>query len=372
MATSSTPKFEASRLTVARYRNGLTKAALADKVGVTLRMISLYEAGDKTPSPETLAKLAKVLGYPAAFFLRGIVDIPATEATSFRSLAKRSGLERQSALAAGALAFEFSDWIAERFNLPIVDVPDLGGMEPEAAGNLVRSQWGLATKPIPNTIHLLESHGVRVFSISEPSDTIDAFSMWRGEIPFIFLNTRKSAERSRHDAMHELGHLVLHRHGAPQGQVAEREADAFASATLLPRDPLLQAAVELPTLDELIRAKRHWRVSLASFVYRLHRIDAISDWHYHSLFAKLSHMGARRSEPEGIQRETSQVLEKVLAHLRRRNMSKADVASQLAIPYAELEGIVFGLVVSAVKGGGGSTIANTNPSSPRVRLSVVR
>src|SRR5260363_245495 len=80
---------------------------------------------------------------------------------------------------------------------------------------------------------------VRVFSLSLDTTDVDAFSLWRQRTPFIFLNTRKSAEHARFDAAHELGHLVLHRHGSPQGREAEKEADTFASAFLMPRATLL-------------------------------------------------------------------------------------------------------------------------------------
>jgi len=40
----------------------------------------------------------------------------------------------------------------------------------------------------------------------------------------------KIAERSRFDAAHELGHLILHRHTGSAHPRAESEADAFASA----------------------------------------------------------------------------------------------------------------------------------------------
>jgi IrrE N-terminal-like domain len=59
-----------------------------------------------------------------------------------------------------------------------------------------------------------------------------ALQLFAGE-PFVFLNTLKSGEHSRFDAA-ELGHLVLHRHAAPNGQEAEQDANAFASALLMP------------------------------------------------------------------------------------------------------------------------------------------
>ena len=84
-------------------------------------------------------------------------------------------------------------------------------------------------------IKLLESKGVRVFSLAENTKNVDAFSCWRNDVPYIFLNTFKSADRSRLDAAHELAHLVLHRHGGPrQGREAEIEANSFASSFLMP------------------------------------------------------------------------------------------------------------------------------------------
>lgn len=49
-------------------------------------------------------------------------------------------------------------------------------------------------------IHLLEKHGVKVFFLSENTADIDAFSFWKDNIPYIFLNTKKTGERSRFDA----------------------------------------------------------------------------------------------------------------------------------------------------------------------------
>jgi len=52
-----------------------------------------------------------------------------------------------------------------------------------------------------------------VCSLAEQCREVDAFSLWRHGSPFVFLNTQKTPEHSRFDVAHELGHLVLHRHG---------------------------------------------------------------------------------------------------------------------------------------------------------------
>lgn len=350
----SAPGFEPTRLTVARQRRRWNKSRLAREIGVTLRTISLYESGAKSPSVVTLALLSEKLGFPVDFFTRPQMDSPLADAASFRSQARRTGTERDAALAAGAIAFEFADWINGLFVLPEPSVPDLRGFEPETAARMLRSSWNLGERPIANTVHLLEAHGVRVFSMAEPGMTVDAYSVWRDDVPFIFLNTQKTAEHSRHDAMHELGHLVLHRHGAPHGQVAEREADAFASAFLLPREGVERESSAMPTLESLIPLKRFWKVSLASYVFRLHRLRIITDWHYRLLFTELSSLGHRRAEPQGVAREGSQVLEKVFQLLRGQRMSKASIAQEMRIPLSELDSLVFGLVVTSVQGSASS------------------
>lgn len=168
----------------------------------------------------------RALDFPRGFFFAEDVDELPAEAASFRSLSSMTARERDAALAAGAIAYLFNDWVAERFNLPSPDVPELrGDATPEAAAQVVRSNWGLGEQPISSMVKLLESKGVRVFSLCEDTKNVDAFSCWRGERPFIFLNTFKSTERSRFDAAHDLGHLVMHKHGAPQdsrGHAARR------------------------------------------------------------------------------------------------------------------------------------------------------
>ena len=160
---------------------------------------------------------------------------------------------------------------------PECKLTDFRGYSPEAAAAGVRSLWGLGERPIKNTIHLLEAHGIRVFSLAEDCKEVDAFSFWQDSTPFIFLNTFKSGERSRFDGMHELGHLLLHRHGGPDGRAAEHEADAFASAMLMSRGDVLAHAPRLATLPVLIQLKKRWCVSLAALNYRLHALGLTTD-----------------------------------------------------------------------------------------------
>ncbi|WGS50146.1 ImmA/IrrE family metallo-endopeptidase [Paraburkholderia sp. D15] len=223
---------------------------------------------------------------------------------------------------------------------------------PEAAAEAFRSHWGLGEQPVKNIIALLESKGVRVFSLAIDAKEVDAFSMWHGGKPFMFLNTYKSAEHCRFDAAHELGHLVLHRHGQTQGPELEREANAFASAFLMPRKSVLAHAPRVATLPGLVRAKHYWKVSVAALNYRLHALGMTSDWIYRTLCIQLAEAGYRTKEPESAAHEKSLTLEKVFKALRDEGTSKADVASALSIPLGEINALTFNLMLDILTGGG--------------------
>lgn len=348
---SDTESFNPTRLTLARKRRGLMMTALAKLINVEPRSISAYEKGEFGPEPDKLEKIAAVLNFPVTFFRGETLDEPTPDAASFRSLTRMTAGKRDSALGAGAIALTLNKWIEQRFELPSANLPDLSREgNPEAAAESLRRQWGLGELPIRNMVHFLESKGVRVYSLSIDAAEVDAFSMWREDTPFVFLNTKKSAERSRFDAAHELGHLVLHRHGSPQGQDAEREANAFASAFLMPRATVLAHAPRLATVDHLVQLKKYWTVSVAALAYRLHTVDVLTDWHYRMLCIEMTSRGYRDHEPEGVQRETSQILAKVFAALRDESVHKGDIAQDLRVSPEEIEQLVFGLAITGLTG----------------------
>jgi Zn-dependent peptidase ImmA (M78 family)/DNA-binding XRE family transcriptional regulator len=360
-------EFTPSRLTLARKRRGITKKELAAKADVSARSLFSYERGDAQPTPETVARLASALDFPGGFFSAPDQEEPSLDGTSFRALSRLPAGKRDQALGAAALALALDDWIQERFVLPEPSVPQLRGVDPETAAEVIRTEWNMGQRAIPNMVQLLEAHGIRVFSLAEEYAEVDAFSFWRNNAPFVFLNMKKSAERSRMDAAHELGHLVLHwRHESPRGREYEHEAEIFASAFLMPRGSVLAEAPRGANLDGIIAAKRRWKVSAAALTYRMHAVGLLSDWQYRAVFVDISRRGFRKAEPNEIPRESSQVLAKVFAALREEGMTKADVASVLSIPVAELEKLVFGLVIMPLQGGAQPAPPSAEP--PRLRL----
>lgn len=336
--------FNAKRLTIARKRRRLTAKDLAEKVGVSPVTITRLEKGLNEPDPATISGFADVLGFPKEFFFDSDIDELDKEAASFRSLKAMTAKERDAAISAGALAYLLSDWVAERFNLPDPDLIDLGHERhsPSSAARSLRQYWGLGEKPIGNMLRLLESKGIRILSLSENTKNVDAFSCWRNNIPYIFLNTFKTVEHSRFDAAHEVGHLVLHRHGGPKGRDAEKEADVFASTFLMPEADLISRVPFVRSIDQLIRAKKRWGVSVLALSYRLNKSGLISDWHHRRFCIQVNQWG-KHNEPEPMPREESVVWNTVLKDLWSDRVTKSHIAKELFIPLEELESLIYGL-----------------------------
>ncbi|WP_409478692.1 ImmA/IrrE family metallo-endopeptidase [Pseudobdellovibrio sp. HCB154] len=358
--------FNSTRLVLARKRRGLSKKHLSEAIGISDRILLSYEKGDAKPSEETLKLLVKELNFPEGFFFG--VDIPevAPQSASFRALTTLPAFKRDSALAAGELATLINEWMTARFNLPQASLPDLRGHDPESAAEALRAEWGLGQGPIKNMIHLLESRGVRVFSLPSRDAEVDAFCFWRSNVPFVLLNVTKSAERSRFDAAHELAHLVLHQHGKPQGRDAELEADRFASAFLMPKASVVALGNRFITLEQMIKIKRNWNVSVAALNHRLHSTGMLSEWLYRKFCIEISERGYRKAEPNGITQEIPQIFPKIFSALKDAGINRNDLSRDLNIHTDELSSLMFGLLMTAIPGGRASGSTKTPAANLRL------
>jgi Zn-dependent peptidase ImmA (M78 family)/lambda repressor-like predicted transcriptional regulator len=355
-----------SRLTVARRRRGWTLTKVSELTGLSTKSLSTYENGHQAPAPQTIGLLAHALGVTERFLVGDDLDEVPVEAVSFRALSKMTARTRDRGLASGRVALLINDWIEERFAIPAPDLPTLAGRNPEMAAQEVRARWGLGEQPVRNVVHLLEAHGVRVYSLSSTNADLDAFCLYWHRQPFVFLSTEKSAERSRFDAAHELGHLVMHGEDQmPHGPAAEQEANRFAAALLMPRAGVLTQGLRNATVDRILHAKRRWNVAAMAMAHRANELGLMTEWCYRTVCVNLSRMGYRRSEPGGIPRESSQLLTKVLQQLRTTGQGIPDIAFDLGLRPGEVQAHMFGLTPTVLEGGGHSR------SRSRASLSLV-
>lgn len=358
--------FSPSRLRHARERRGLTKTALARIAGISLRSLTEYELGQRVPPTDTATLLAQALQVPEGS-LYGVELEPLPVAiASFRALSKTSASRRDMALAVGRAVVEIDSWLSSEFDLPSPAVPtlELGHDDPEQAARVVRERWGLGEAPVSNMVHALEAHGVRVFSLPEEIAEVDGFSFWWNGTPYVLLNPRKSGERGRFDAAHELGHLVMHgQHDAPPGREAESAANRFAAAFLMPRSSVLASSLHHAPVDRILTERSRWQVSAAALTHRLRHLGLLTEWEYTNRMVTLSRLGFRSSEPGGIARETSQLLAKVLAVLRGEGITTAALAERLGMSPRDLQAYWFGLTPTVLPGG-----ARSSPASARLRV----
>jgi len=344
--------FNPTRLKFARKRRGFSAEALCGVLGITIKTLSNYENGRGEPPPAMLHKLTSVLQFPEEFFFADDISPIDDSAVSFRSLARMSAKVRDAVLHAGKIALDLSEWLDKRFETPPVVLPDLKDFTPEAAAEALRSTWMLGEKPIGNMVHLLESKGIRVFALTEDSMDMDACSFWKADRPFVFLNTKKSVEHSRFDAAHELGHLVLHKHGDPIGKSAEFQAHRFASAFLMTENSVRAYFRMCPTLDKIIEDKSLWKVSAAAYVRRLKDLSLITEWQYRSFSIELSKRGYMKKEPRPVpQRETSKLLPMLLQALREEGITRHSIAKDLNLYTKDVDALIFNLTILPLSGG---------------------
>lgn len=298
-STGTVVDFDGRRLSLARRLRRLQRTTLAGRTSVTAAAITQFERNSARPTNAVLAELAMALGVPAEFFRQGrpIEQVPAT-AAHFRSLRATPAIARDQALAFAEIALAVVD-VLEQY----VDLPDVSGfadpVDDEPADGQVaaiaartRSRLGVEPGPIPHMVRLLEAHGVIVLRLpQEIDDKVDAFSTEAGHRPLVLLSPAKDDRaRSRFDAAHELGHLVMHQDVRPGSKIIEHQAHQFAAEFLA---PTVELELDLPRKvdwEALLVAKKKWGISLAALVYRAHTIGL---WGEHSYRRANQHLAAQ-------------------------------------------------------------------------------
>ena len=355
--------FIPARLEMARAIRQMTATDLASAASISAPWISQIENVKKTPGPELVRELARVLNFPVEFFYRPVKSQPPSDAFHFRATSKLAKKDEATARSLSTLAIELSDWIEATYHSPAPAVPevqDLIGsddeLSPEQAAEAVRGAWGLGVAPVKNLLQLLESKGAKVYSAGGPLQAIDAFSFRHGATPVIFLNVHKSAERLRFDLAHELGHLVMHGGSlsVEPGKEKEQAANDFASSFLMPRSDVIGAIHgNNLMLEDVLTLKQRWRVSAMALNLRAHRLGVISEWTYSTLAKQLSMAGFRRGEPgSDLRAESSSLLTQVMSDMRSRGQGFSELARLLDVRAQDVQDLMLGIVTFAIQGDG--------------------
>ena len=308
-----TPGFIGQRLAQVREARALSGVALAELLQVDNTNISNYEKGRQSPTASVLDRMVNILKVPPAFFLR---PVPA-EGKDFwwRSLSSATKSARGRARARNMWLQEIISYLQEYLDFPTLNIPTfhlpddvhkISTNDIEDIATECRKFWRLGTGPIADTVLVLENNGVIVSRGELGAETLDAYSQAAqgSEHPVIFLGADKAtAVRSRHDASHELGHLLLHRHVDPAKlrhpiyfKLVEEQAHRFASAFNLPAQGFADQ-LWYPSLDAFLALKPHWKSSIAAMIVRCVQLDILSEEQARRMWIAMNRRGWRKQEP---------------------------------------------------------------------------
>ncbi|GLS27752.1 helix-turn-helix domain-containing protein [Marinibactrum halimedae] len=343
--------FNSERLTQVRKFLGITRNALASLVGVSPATISNWEKGTQAPENEKLSRLSEVVNFPESWFLKDIAS-HGEKPYFFRSQASTAKSARGVSQMRLDFLSEISGYLSKWLVWPKVNIPfieetnplNISDVEVEKMAAKCREVWGLGLGPINNVVLTLENAGV-IFTRNEigyvKMDGVSRWSETDGH-PYVLVAADKAnGIRSRFDAAHELGHLVLHRYvdgshlnSSSTYKEIERQADLFAGCFLMPSESFVNEVV-WPTLDNFLTLKRRWKCSIASMIMRCYQLGIIDDDTKLRLFKGISARGWRKGEPydDQVPFEMPRLLNRAVSMLvDNSHISKGELAFQLGLP----------------------------------------
>jgi len=353
-AAAVAPLVSANRLSYARDLKAWTQDEVAQRIpegtaraGLSAAALSQLERGRTRPSARTVLALAEVYGCPPEFFIDRSDDVD--PAGFFRSLRSAPARERRQHLARARLLHDFVGVVEDHIQLPVHDVPTIrlrqsDPLAVEAAADQIRQLWGIGPGPVDNVVRELERHGVVVVRLARFQNEVDAFSVRFAQRPVVVLGADKRVTaRSRFDAAHELGHLVLHVDEDAGTKLAESQAHEFAAAFLMPAAEIRDELPDRMDLRALMTLKVKWRVSIQSLLMRARTLGIMTPQRYVSSMKMISAKGWRTREP-GDERlgalEVPKLLRTAIDRLDDVGYSLQDICVEGALPLDEIKGIL--------------------------------
>lgn len=344
-----------------REAAGLTQEDAGRLVGVTRQTIAAWERGDRSPSVEQFARLARAFHVSLA----ALLGLESVESEAPRLLFRADDQSALSSELEVLLCHRAADY-AEVEKLA-GELPTLPESRPyddidheilEGIARELRDWLGVEDGPLGEVIHLLETRGIKV--IRHPlHEKVSGFSAFRDDWGgVVFVNELHPTERQYFTALHELGHLVLHRRdyaalpteaqvaagpGRPRKHPRERAADYVAAAVLLPEHVLRRELrwYRQRWLPEalLVELKYRYRVSTRTVLMRAADLGLISErqrgqqlGRLRTAYGPYDEPGERLPRPQGTHR-----LERlVMVALLKEAMTTSRAAEILGEPYLEV------------------------------------
>ncbi|MGY6657624.1 helix-turn-helix domain-containing protein [Amycolatopsis sp. TRM77291] len=340
------------RLRTLRDLLGLTQEQLENISGVKQSWISQVETAARDATEDGLRAIAEATDTPFGFFAVQPTTVP-LDSLRFRKRASASKVLTRRVRTFYAESYRINEALVAAEGYPAPPLPyataeDLSTEDIDELAAQTREALRLAPdKPIPHLTRALERSGVAVapFMLTDDPDEQPVagghfgVSYWGGvgEPALIGYFPGSQGDRERFTLAHEVGHLVLHTF-RPRAANAEREADRFAGALLMPRERAEENISERATLREYARLKATWGVSMQALIQRAYGLDLIGETRRRSLFVQLSSKGWRKQEPVNVGREAPLLLWTLLSRKFGARPYRP-AAESLAVPPTMLRSI---------------------------------
>lgn len=331
--------FNPEMLILARGARRLSQAELARESQTSQGDISKAENGNRVPSSEIVERWATALGFEPEFFSK--TPPPPASLTFYRKAATMPARDKAAVDANVRLRSLEIETLARSIDLPEPTIPTVTVTErmgPEEIAGHVRELWRLPRGPIRDLTTVVEDHGIIVAPIDFNADKVHGLSVSHLGPPILFVRRDDPVDRWRFTMAHELGHMVMHHHREMPTEDIEAEADAFASALLMPAADVRGSFRSSLRIEDLAQLKMVWRVSMQSLLMRAKALGRITESHSKRLWQQLSARGYRLSEPVALAHETPTLLSEILSvHRDELGYSDADLARALSLKLTEFQ-----------------------------------
>lgn len=320
------------RLRAVRQARGLTQQAVADILGLPRTAVTQIEAGKRSVSTLELSRLARIYYRPVAYFLEEtpegvdageemLVALHRVEPGLKDDRKVREQTNRCINLCLEGVALRRVLGLTPRSGPPNYEIsfPCNAGeavSQGQWAAEQERCRLGIGKNPVPDISKLIGTQGIWVSKTVLPNRMSGLF-LRHPSIGFVILvNASHPRVRRRFSYAHEYAHALLDREinvsvsvADNSSELAEKRANAFAAAFLMPKDGVSEvlqsfdkglpsrreqvfydpasgesseAELRLPPRSQKITYKdvalvsRHFRVSYVAALYHLNTLSVIS------------------------------------------------------------------------------------------------
>jgi transcriptional regulator with XRE-family HTH domain len=288
----------------------LTQEDLAKSVGLSSEFISLLELGRRSPSLESLSRIAKFLDKEISFFIL-------EKEESFDSLIKGERIDSKTKRLLKKFRKHCNDYLElEELTGRQSDLAPLyTNITAEKMAAQERGRLGLGDDPIPDVFSLIEQNGLHVWRSPIPEEIniagVFVFFEYK-QTAFAMINSYQSSSQQILTATHEYGHYLKDRFDGPiidnpdifiedyitlyHGR--EKYAQTFALHFLLPPEGLRDfierdLRSKQLNLEDILYIRRYHDVSFLALLQMLKKLDYVSvsqfkqlqklDWEQHEI-----------------------------------------------------------------------------------------